>query len=76
MRFGADPDGWHDYHCTWCTLSFVNTEITTTYMRAHLSEVIDQIRGTYDVVTLIRNGRRVAMLMDPDVYDQIKKKAV
>jgi antitoxin YefM len=42
--------------------------MTVTQARARLSEVVDQVRRTREPLTLTRNGRPAAVLVDPDEW--------
>ena len=39
--------------------------------RDHLAELIDTTRRSGDPVFVTRRGRRVAVILDPDVYEQL-----
>jgi antitoxin Phd len=49
----------------------MTTEMTVTTARGRLSEVVDRVRRTHDAIALTRNGRRAAVLVDPEEYDRM-----
>lgn len=51
------------------------SEVTVSDARERLAELIDSARRTGDPVHLTRRGRRVAVLLDPDVYDRLREDA-
>jgi antitoxin Phd len=51
------------------------SEVAVSEARERLAELIDSARRTGDPVHLTRRGRRVAVLLDPDVYDRMLEEA-
>ncbi len=47
------------------------TEIAVSEARDHLADLIDGTRRSGEPVFVTRRGRRVAVLLDPDVYDRL-----
>lgn len=51
------------------------TEMAVSEARDHLAELIDTTRRSGDPVFVTRRGRRVAVILDPDVYEQLLEDA-
>lgn len=51
------------------------TEMAVSDARDHLAELIDTTRRSGDPVFVTRRGRRVAVILDPDVYEQLLEDA-
>ena len=51
------------------------TEMAVSEARDHLAELIDSTRRSGDPVFVTRRGRRVAVILDPEVYEQLLEDA-
>jgi len=47
------------------------TDVAVSEVREHLAELIDSARVTGDPVFVTRRGRRVAVILDADQYEQL-----
>ncbi len=51
------------------------TEIAVSEARNHLAELIDSTRRSGDPVIVTRRGRRVAVILDHEAYEQLREDA-
>lgn len=51
------------------------TEMAVSEARDHLAELIDATRRSGEPVFVTRRGRRVAVILDPDVYERLLEDA-
>ena len=47
------------------------TEMAVSEAREHLAELIEDTRRNREPVYVTRRGRRVAVILDPDTYEQL-----
>lgn len=47
------------------------TEMAVSEAREHLADLIDGARRSGEPVYVTRRGRRVAVILDPDVYERL-----
>ena len=47
------------------------TEVAVSEARDHLAEVIEEARRSGEPVFITRRGRRVAVIIDADVYERV-----
>ena len=50
-------------------------DVGVSEAREHLAELIDSARQSGDPVFVTRRGRRVAVILDPGVYDRLTEAA-
>jgi prevent-host-death family protein len=51
------------------------SDVAVSEARSRLAEIIDQARRSREPVYVTRRGRRVAVIVDPDLYDEIVEDA-
>lgn len=51
------------------------SDVAVSEARSRLAEIIDEARRSHDPVYLTRRGRRVAVILDSDLYDQVVEDA-
>lgn len=51
------------------------TDIAVSEAREHFSELIDTTRRTGEPIHVTRRGRRVAVILDPDLYERLLEDA-
>ena len=51
------------------------SELAVSTARDHLADVIESARRTREPVFVTRRGRRVAVIVDPDVFEQLVEQA-
>lgn len=51
------------------------TELAVSDARNHLAEAIEQARRSGEPIYVTRRGRRVAVIVDPDAYEQMVEAA-
>jgi prevent-host-death family protein len=65
---------WRRQSDRWLYDSYM-TEMAVSEARDHLAELIDATRRSGDPVFVTRRGRRVAVILDPEVYEQLLEDA-
>jgi prevent-host-death family protein len=51
------------------------SEVAVSEARSRLAEIIDEARRSRQPVYVTRRGRRVAVILDADLYDQVVEEA-
>lgn len=51
------------------------SDVAVSEARSRLAEIIDEARRSREPVYVTRRGRRVAVIVDPDLYDEIVEDA-
>jgi antitoxin YefM len=75
-RFMAPPivDQFAFDSVAWLTRVIVMAEtLPLSYVKAHLSEIVDQIEGQQERVIVTRNGRAAAVLVSPDDLESLEE---
>ena len=51
------------------------SDVAVSEARSRLAEIIDEARRSREPVYVTRRGRRVAVILDADLYDQVVEEA-
>ena len=77
-RQDSTPTGWPSTHCKNCltahgcvtTIVVMSTQSLAT-VKAHFSQVIDDVAGTHERVTVTKNGSPVAVILAVEDYESM-----
>ncbi len=51
----------------------MNRTLPLANVKAHLSEIVDQVESSHDRVVLTRNGRAAAVILSPDDLEALEE---